>query len=61
MIRINIEQYENKTLTKPTTVSIGVAQFKVNEDNVDTLVKNVDLAMYEAKQTGKNKVVKYEK
>jgi len=61
MIRINIENYENKTLNKPTTVSIGVAQFKVNEDNVDTFVKSVDLAMYEAKQTGKNKVVKYEK
>ena len=44
-----------------TTISIGVAQFKVNVDTVDTFVKNVDLAMYDAKQTGKNKVVKYEK
>jgi len=61
LIRVNIEKYENKTLDKPTTVSIGVSQFKVNEDNVDTFVKGVDLAMYEAKQTGKNKVVKYEK
>ncbi len=61
LIRINIENYENTTLNKPTTVSIGVSQFKVNEDTVDTFIKNVDLAMYDAKQTGKNKVVKYEK
>jgi len=60
VIRKNIEKYKNKTLDKPTTVSIGVTQFKVNEDTFDTFVKNVDLAMYEAKQTGKNKVVKYE-
>jgi diguanylate cyclase (GGDEF)-like protein len=61
LIRINIEKYENKTLLKPTTVSVGVTQFKVNDDNVESFIKNVDLAMYEAKQTGKNKVVKYEK
>jgi two-component system cell cycle response regulator len=61
LIRMNIEKYENKTLNKPTTVSIGVSQFKVNEDNTDTFIKSVDLAMYEAKQTGKNKVMKYEK
>jgi len=61
LIRKNIEKYENKTLDKPTTVSIGVTQFKVNVDTIDTLIKNVDLAMYEAKKTGKNKVVKYEK
>ena len=61
LIRQNIEKYENKSLNKPTTVSIGVTQFKVNDDNVETFIKNVDLAMYDAKQTGKNKVVKYEK
>ena len=61
VIRKNIEEYENKTLQKTTTVSVGVAQFKVNEDSMDTFVKNVDIAMYEAKQTGKNKVIKYEK
>lgn len=61
IMRQNIENYVNETLNKPTTVSIGVAQFKVNVDTFDTFVKNVDLAMYQAKQTGKNKVVKYEK
>ena len=61
LIRKNIENYKNDILNKPTTVSVGVTQFKVNEDTFDTLIKNVDLVMYEAKQTGKNKVVKYEK
>ena len=61
LIRTNIENHENKAIGKNNTVSIGVAQFQVNEDDIDTFVKNVDIAMYEAKKTGKNKVVKYEK
>jgi len=60
-IRIKIENYKNSTLDKNVTVSIGVAQFDLSKDNMDSFVKNSDLAMYEAKKTGKNKVVKYEK
>ena len=61
LIRENVESYKNSVLEKPTTVSIGVSQFLVNEDTSESFIKNVDLAMYEAKQTGKNKVIKYEK
>jgi len=61
MIRTNIERYENSTFTNPITVSIGIAQFTVNQDSIETFIKNVDNAMYQAKNTGKNKVVKYEK
>ena len=61
LIRQNVELYKNSALDKITTVSIGVSQFEVNKDTAETFVKNVDLAMYEAKQTGKNKVIKYEK
>lgn len=40
------------------TVSLGVAQAGVN-DTLDTLCVRVDEALYDAKQTGKNKVVVY--
>jgi len=60
-LRINIEKYKNPVLAKKTTVSIGTSQFQVGIDTMDTFVKNVDIAMYQAKKTGKNKVVKYEK
>lgn len=42
----------------PTTVSIGVAQLEENV-TLDDLVKRADQAMYEAKNTGKDKTVKY--
>ena len=38
------------------TVSIGVSQAKSN-DTLDTLCVRVDEALYDAKQSGKNKVV----
>ncbi|MGB3752148.1 MAG: GGDEF domain-containing protein, partial [Arcobacteraceae bacterium] len=61
MIRANIEKYENSIFTNPITVSVGIAEFEVNKDNIDTFIKKVDISMYDAKKTGKNKVVKYEK
>ncbi|MGB5866443.1 MAG: diguanylate cyclase [Arcobacteraceae bacterium] len=60
-IRINIENYINPVLPNKTTVSIGVVEFQRDKDDIETFVKNVDLAMYQAKKTGKNRVVKYEK
>lgn len=41
---------------KSMTVSIGVSQARV-DDTIDTLCVRVDEALYDAKQTGKNKVV----
>jgi len=61
LMRMNILKHKYSMLKKSVTVSIGVAQFKVNEDTIESIVKNVDIAMYEAKKTGKNKVVKYGK
>lgn len=61
LIRINILKYKHSVIEKPLTVSIGVAQFKVNDDTSESIIKNVDVAMYEAKKTGKNKVVEYGK
>ncbi|MGP2655830.1 sensor domain-containing diguanylate cyclase [Malaciobacter sp. WC5094] len=43
-------------IKKPVTASFGVTELKTNED-IDTAITRVDTAMYEAKQSGKNKVV----
>lgn len=43
-------------LDRPVTVSIGVARFH-EHDLPDTLVKRADLALYEAKHGGRNRVV----
>jgi len=60
-IRKNIEEYKNSTIPDPITVSIGVAQFEIDKDSIDSFIKKVDISMYDAKNSGKNKVVKYEK
>lgn len=41
------------------TLSIGMAYFGKHGDTIEDLMKNVDIALYEAKHTGKNKVVEY--
>lgn len=43
------------------TISLGVAKFVVDEDTNESLLKKVDLALYDAKGSGKNKVVIYGK
>jgi diguanylate cyclase (GGDEF)-like protein len=42
------------------TMSFGVASYAHGAPNGDTLIKNADLAMYRAKQEGRNKVETYE-
>lgn len=60
-IRTNIQEYKNQNINSKTTVSIGIAQFEIEKDSIDSFIKKADMAMYDAKKTGKNKVVKYEK
>ncbi|WP_457748381.1 diguanylate cyclase [Sulfurimonas sp.] len=54
-IRKNIESYTFKTVGK-VTVSIGVTLVH-KEDSINTLIKRVDNALYEAKANGRNQVV----
>jgi len=57
-VRISIE---NTTLSKklnfPITCSFGITQVKEN-DTQDTVLKRIDLALYEAKNSGRNKIIR---
>ncbi len=48
--------YQGKPIKK-ITISIGIAGYPANGETVHTLIKAADLALYEAKETGRNKVV----
>jgi diguanylate cyclase (GGDEF)-like protein len=48
-------------IDKRVTISLGVNSFVANEDNYDSFIKGVDIALYKAKNNGKNQVVEYEK
>lgn len=42
-----------------TTASIGVSIFPEHGQDTDTLLKNADIAVYKAKETGRNRIVFY--
>jgi len=54
-IRIEVEQEEFVEQIH-ITISLGVAQFHA-EDSIDSLLKRVDAALYQAKQQGRNRVI----
>lgn len=41
------------------TMSMGVVQFPQKDDNVQDIIKKADIAMYEAKKSGKNRLAFY--
>lgn len=57
--RIRAEIADNPICEHQVTVSIGVAQYQRGESQ-EELLQRVDMALYEAKNSGRNKVVKAE-
>lgn len=62
-LRKNIEAhplYLNPNTPINFTISVGVS--RVNQDNIDlqVLIKQADIAMYQAKQNGRNQVISFE-
>jgi diguanylate cyclase (GGDEF)-like protein len=57
-LRERVSQIKLENLPK-LTISLGIASYPVDEKNIEGLIKNADAAMYSAKQTGRNKVIKY--
>jgi diguanylate cyclase (GGDEF)-like protein len=45
----------------PVTISLGIATFPSDGADLEELIKRADAAMYEAKQQGRNKAVKFTK
>lgn len=41
------------------TVSIGVSQLQSQENDLTVLIKNADIALYQAKKNGRNQVAVY--
>lgn len=56
--KISDEEFEYGDKKFKVTISGGVASFE-NEDDFEAIFKNADQALYKAKKTGKNKIVKH--
>ncbi len=52
-----ISVYAGNKLKK--TISIGLSMFPKDSNVLDTVIKNADIALYEAKSTGRDKVVRF--
>ena len=61
-IRTSVEELKDTFGLYPIwpTVSIGIAEFQADANNIDDLIDKADKAMYLAKRMGKNKTVIYE-
>jgi two-component system cell cycle response regulator len=53
-----IDVYAGNKLKK--TISIGLSMFPTDSKNIDSVIKNADIALYEAKNSGRNQVVRFE-
>ncbi len=54
-------QDQNTSLNKNLTISLGLASFPDDAEMKEELVNRADLALYEAKRTGKNKTCFYKR
>jgi len=53
-----IDVYAGSKLRK--TISIGLSMFPEDSSTLDTVIKNADIALYEAKNKGRNQVVRFQ-
>ncbi len=51
--------FEVENISIYTTVSIGVSIYPQHGSEIDSLLKNADIAVYKAKESGKNRIVFY--
>ena len=58
-IRLRYQTEVSEFLSTPTTLSVGVAMWDKSLRNLDGFTKAADLAMYQAKENGRNRVVVY--
>lgn len=59
-LRTGIESLElshQGKLIPRVTISIGVASYPANANTVETLIKSADMALYDAKEAGRNKII----
>jgi diguanylate cyclase (GGDEF)-like protein len=49
-----------KHLTSPVTASFGVASIACGGKNADNLIDQADVALYASKETGRNKVTRWD-
>ena len=48
--------FKNKKLDIPVTISIGISQIKDIDENLDTIIARADKALYKSKELGRNQV-----
>jgi diguanylate cyclase (GGDEF)-like protein len=48
---------ESKKALISTTVSIGVAEYQLQDSHIGVVLARADKALYKAKESGKNRVV----
>ena len=63
-VRKNVEKYNfelNENIKVKITVSVGISSYPGNTKQISDLPENADKALYQAKRTGRNRVVLYDK
>lgn len=58
-IRLRYQKEISEFLDTPTTISVGIAMWNARLINLEGFTKAADLAMYQAKENGRNQVVIY--
>jgi len=56
-IRAAVADSPHPGLANPVTISIGIATFPAHANNFQDLLRKADMALYEAKMTGRNRIV----